>query len=171
MYINIYEQLIIDLKNKWGKNVENYVFRISMQSDLAKVQQLGSSRLGLSKRLWDKLDNYPASVFPKYPVLHEEMIIASHWQDLEDDVLVDNGTLKHKLHIYEEPFFTIYHKNKLLEIGKEDSLGQNNQGTHFFFLEPPLECLDSLWQVKSSITDEKTHHYVEAIPLPSKNIK
>lgn len=124
-----------------------------MESDLERVKKFGSTRLGLSQKLWDKLDNYPKDLFPKYPVLHEDMIIASYWNDLEDDVILENGTLKHKLEIYQKPFFTVYKKEKLLEIGKEESMGQNNQGRHFFFLEKPIYCLDSLWQIKSNLKE------------------
>ncbi len=124
-----------------------------MESDLERVKKFGSTRLGLSQKLWDKLDNYHKDLFPKYPVLHEDMIIASYWNDLEADVILENGTLKHKLEIYQKPFFTVYKKEKLLEIGKEESMGQNNQGRHFFFLEKPIYCLDSLWQIKSNLKE------------------
>lgn len=158
--MNNYQLLIQDLKNKLNKDVDQYLFRISMKSDLERVKQFGSTRIGLSKKIWDKLEEYPKEIFPKYPVLHEDMIIASKWKDLEEDTLLDNGTLKHKLAIYNQPFFTIYKKEKLLEIGKEDSLGQNNQGTHFFFLDSPLNCLDSLWQIH---INEKNEYHVEEL--------
>lgn len=157
--MNYYQLLIQDLKNKFKKEVNQYLFRISMQSDLDRVKKYGSTRIGLSNKVWDKINDYPANVFPKYPVLHEDMIIASYWKDIEEDVLLENGTLKHKLEIYEKPFFTVYKKDKLLKIGKEISLGQNNQGTHFFFLENPLNCLDSLWQIKR----KDSIYYVEEI--------
>ena len=51
----------------------------------------------------------------------------------EEDVKLENGTLKHKLEIYEEPFLPFTKKDNLLEIGKGESMGQNNQGRHFFF--------------------------------------
>lgn len=148
--MNIYKQLIDDLKRKFNKDVGQYLFRISMISDLERVKQFGSTRVGISNMLWNKLDEYPKEIFPTYPVYHHDMIIASHWIDLENDVLIDNGTLKHKLDIYEKPFFTIYHKSLLKEIGKEDSLGENNQGTHFLFLDKPINALDSLWQINEN---------------------
>jgi hypothetical protein len=152
--MNIYKNLIDDLKNKFSKDVNQYLFRISMASDLERVKTFGSTRVGISDMLWNKLEEYPKELFPKYPVYHHDMIIASYWDDLEKDVLLENGTLKHKLKIYEKPFFTIYRKSLLKEIGKEDSLGQNNQGTHFFFLESPINALDSLWQI-----NEKNKQY------------
>lgn len=158
--MNKYKLLIDDLHYKFNKDTNKYLFRISMQSDLERVKRFGSTRIGLSKKIWDKLDQYPNTIFPKYPVLHEDMIIASKWEDLESDVLIDSGTLKHKLEIYNQPFFTIYKSEKLLEIGKEDSLGTNNQGTHFFFLDSPLNCLDSLWQIHAN---EKNEYYVEEL--------
>lgn len=158
--MNKYQLLIQDLKTKFSKNVNHYLFRISMSSDLERVKQFGSTRIGLSKKVWDKLEQYPSHIFPKYPVLHEDMVIASKWEDLESDVLVDNGTLKHKLQIYNQPFFTVYKKENLLEIGKEDSLGSQNQGTHFFFLDNPINCLDSLWQI---CVNEKNEYYVEEL--------
>lgn len=148
--MNIYKNLIDDLKRKFGKDVNDYLFRISMTSDLQRVKQFGSTRVGLSDMLWTKLNEYPKEVFPKYPVYHHDMIIASYWDDLEKDVLVENGTLKHKLKIYEKPFFTVYRKSLLKEIGKEDSLGENNQGTHFLFLDTPINALDSLWQINEN---------------------
>jgi hypothetical protein len=148
--MNIYKNLIDDLKHKFNKDVNDYLFRISMSSDLVRVKEFGSTRVGISNMLWNKLDQYPKEIFPKYPVYHHDMIIASYWEDLEKDVLVENGTLKHKLKIYEKPFFTVYHKSLLKEIGKEDSLGENNQGTHFFFLDTPINALDSLWQIKEN---------------------
>lgn len=151
--MNQYQLLISNFKKSFNKDLNNYLFRISMESDLERVKKFGSTRLGLSQKLWDKLDNYPKDLFPKYPVLHEDMIIASYWNDLEDDVILENGTLKHKLEIYQKPFFTVYKKEKLLEIGKEESMGQNNQGRHFFFLEKPIYCLDSLWQIKSNLKE------------------
>lgn len=157
--MNQYQKLIEDLKTQFKKDVNQHLFRISMQSDLERVKKFGSTRIGLSQKIWNKINDYPAELFPKYPVLHEEMIIASYWQDIEEDVVLENGTLKHKLNIYEKPFFTIYKKDKLLEIGKETSLGQNNQGTHFFFLKNPIECLDSLWQIQS----KENTYYVEEI--------
>ena len=148
--MSIYKQLIDDLKLKFGKDVNEYLFRISMESDLERVKQFGSTRVGLSDMLWNKLEEYPKEIFPKYPVYHHYMIIASYWDDLEKDVLVENGTLKHKLKIYEKPFFTIYKKSLLKEIGKEESLGENNQGTHFYFLDKPINALDSLWQINEN---------------------
>jgi hypothetical protein len=148
--MSIYKQLIDDLKLKFGKDVNEYLFRISMTSDLERVKKFGSTRVGLSDMLWNKLDEYPKEIFPKYPVYHHDMIIASYWDDLEKDVLVENGTLKHKLKIYEKPFFTVYKKSLLKEIGKEESLGENNQGTHFYFLDKPINALDSLWQINEN---------------------
>ena len=153
--MNQYQFLINNLKDKFKKDTDNYLFRISMKSDLERVKKFGSTRLGLSPKIWDKINNYPKELFPKYPVLHEDMIIASYWIDLEEDVKLENGTLKHKLEIYEEPFFTIYKKDNLLEIGKEESMGQNNQGRHFFFKESPINCLDSLWQIKNNLEVEE----------------
>lgn len=145
--MNNYQLLIEDLKKKFNKNVDNYLFRISMASDLERVKQFGSTRVGISNMLWNKINDYPKEIFPQYPVYHHDMIIASYWLDLEKDVILENGTLKHKLQIYEQPFFTIYKKSLLKEIGKEQSLGENNQGTHFFFLDTPMNALDSLWQI------------------------
>lgn len=161
--MNIYQDLIKNLKEKINLNIEDYLFRISMQTDLERVKKFGSTRVGLSSKLWDRLDNYPKEIFPKYPVLHEDMIIASHWSDIESDALLDNGTLKHKLNIYESPFFTIYKKSKLLEIGKEEAWGENNQGTHFFFLDNPINCLHSLWQIKEIAKEKNKQYYVEEI--------
>jgi hypothetical protein len=157
--MNIYQELIQDLNKKFNKNVDDFLFRISMNSDLDRVQKYGSTRIGLSSKIWNKSENYSRDLFPKYPVLHQDMIIASYWKDLEDDVLLENGTLKDKLRIYDKPFFTIYIKSKLLEIGKEDSLGHNNQGTHFFFLDKPINCLDSLWQINKN----NNNYYVEEL--------
>lgn len=158
--MNKYQLLIENLQDKFNKDVYQYLFRISMNSDLERVKKFGSTRIGLSNKTWDKIENYPAHIFPKYPVLHEDMIIASKWEDLQSDVVLENGTLKHKLEIYNQPFFTVYKKEKLLEIGKEESLGTNNQGTHFFFLDNPLNCLDSLWQIH---LNEKNEYYVEEL--------
>jgi hypothetical protein len=146
--MNIYYNLVKDLEIKFNKDPNQYLFRISMEQDLDRVKKFGSTRIGISNKLWDKLDFYPKSLFPKYPVLHEEIVIASYWNDLLKDSLIENGTLKHKLSIYEKPFFTVYKKEDLLYIDKEDSLGENNQGTHFYFLKNPKDCLDSLWQIK-----------------------
>lgn len=161
--MNLYQNLIENFKLNFKENLDNYLFRISMQSDLKRVQEFGSTRIGLSNKVWDRLDKYPKDLFPKYPVLHEDMIIASHWKDIESDVLLDNGTLKHKLKIYENPFFTVYQKDKLLEIGKEESWGENNQGTHFFFLDKPIHCLHSLWQIKEINNQENKQYYIEEI--------
>ena len=151
--MNQYQLLIKNFKKEFKKNTDEFLFRISMDTDLERVKKLGSTRLGLSPKLWDKIDNYPKELFPKYPVLHEDMIIASYWNDLEEDATLDNGTLKHKLEIYNAPFFTVYKKEKLLEIGKESSMGQNNQGRHFLFLDNPINCLESLWQIKPNLKE------------------
>lgn len=153
--MNIYNNLIKDLKCKLkleNKNVENFIFRISANSDLERVKNLGSSRLGISKNLWslqNKLDNTTLVKLKKLPIYHHDIIIASYWEDLENDSLLENGTLKHKLEIYEYPFFTIYEKNKLYKLLKEDNVSENNQGTHFYFLTEPLKSLDSLWQIEN----------------------
>lgn len=157
--MNKYKNLIDDLNNKLGLDVENYLFRISMMNDLERVKLYGSSRVGISNNLWDKIKQYPKELFPKYPVYHHDMIIASHWEDLEKDVLIENGTLKHKLKIYDKPFFTVYKKDLLKEIGQEDSKGENNQGTHFYFLDDPKNVLHSLWQIK----EKNKQYYVEEI--------
>ena len=96
------------------------------------------------------MDDYLSEDLPKYPLYHDEMIIASPWEDLIEDAKLKNGTLKHKLEIYKEPFFTVYKKEKLLKIGNENKHGENNQGTHFYFLDNPLNCLDSLWQINGN---------------------
>ncbi len=147
---NPYQLLLENLQQSFSYDVHHYIFRISMQSDLDRVKKFGSSRIGLSNKLWDKLNSYSKDKLPKYPILHEEIVIGSYWNDLLEDSILENGTLKHKLEIYSNPFFTIYKKNNLLEIGKENSLGENNQGRHFFFIKPPLESLDSLWQIKKN---------------------
>lgn len=139
--------LVLELKLKLNKEVDDYLFRISAHSDLARVKRFGSSRIGLSDKLWDKIDGYPKGSLPKYPIRHDEMIIASYWADMERDSYLINGTLKHKLSIYDAPFFTVYRKDGLLEVAKEISLGENNHGTHFFFLKNPKDCLDSLWAI------------------------
>lgn len=153
--MNQLELLIKNFQTSFAKDINNYLFRISMESDLDRVKKFGSTRIGLSEKLWDKLDSYPKEQLPKYPILHQEIIIASYWQDLIEDAQLLDGTLAHKLKIYSNPFFTVYSKEKLLEIGKEDSLGKNNQGRHFFFLSNPINCLDSLWQIEPNQTEVK----------------
>ena len=54
-------------------------------------------------------------------------------------------------------------KEKLLEIGKEEAWGENNQGTHFFFLDNPINCLHSLWQIKEIANQTNKQYYVEEI--------
>lgn len=53
--MNKYKNLIDDLNNKLGLDVENYLFRISMMNDLERVKLYGSSRVGISNNLWDKI--------------------------------------------------------------------------------------------------------------------
>lgn len=157
--MNIYQHLIENLKNQFKKDTNEYLFRISMQSDLERVKLNGSTRVGLSDKLWDKLDLVDKNKLPYFPILHQDMIIASEWIDLEEDVLLENGTLKHKLKIYEKPFFTIYKKEFLLEIMKESAEDQANQGRHYLFKEKPLNCLDSLWQIE----EQNDQYYVREI--------
>lgn len=163
---NPYQALIDHLKEKLGKeglSLDDLTYRISMQSDLERVKRFGSSRVGLSDKLWDKLDEYhykQGNHFHGELIRHDEVVIASQWQDLVDDVLLENGTLKHKLKIYEKPFFTVYYRQSLLELAKEESRGENNQGRHYFFLDEPKKALHSLWQIHQ--TQDNTY-FVEKI--------
>src|SRR5579871_72338 len=122
---NPYALLIQQLKDELEKiniKTDQLLFRISMQADLKRVQEFGSSRLGLSRKIWDKLEEYKNKniTLPKPIIYHEEMIIASVWQDKKENVLLDNRTFKYKLKIYEKPFFTLYKKEKLQEVAKEE---------------------------------------------------
>ena len=44
--------LIKNLKEKINLNIEDYLFRISMQTDLERVKKFGSTRVGLSSKLF-----------------------------------------------------------------------------------------------------------------------
>lgn len=151
--MNKNQVLINKFKNKFNKNVNEYIFRISMIEDLDRVIKYGSTRIGISNKLWDKLENYDKERLPKFPILHSEIIIASTWEDIKEDAKLFEGTLNHKLQIYNRPFFTVYKKNKMLEIGKEEQCDEKNQGRHYFFLDNPLICLDSLWQINEDKDD------------------
>ena len=147
--INRRRETLVQLLHLWRGDPEAHVFRISMGADLDRVQKFGSSRMGWSDMAWKE-----QSVFPNYtpmttviPPRHDQFIIASPWADLWEDADLDDGTMAHKFQIYKDPFFTIYRKEGLREVGKEPSPGLQNQGTHFEFLRPPLDVLDSVWCV------------------------
>lgn len=176
LILNPYQALINNLKERIiqsGTKLEDVTYRISMQADLERVKLFGSSRVGLSDKLWDKLDEYNFknnAGFAHELIRHDEVVIASLWEDLESDVLLENGTLKHKLNIYEKPFFTLYHRHSLLELGHENSHGENNQGRHYFFLDEPKKALHSLWQIhqkndtdNTDINTKTTPYFVEKI--------
>lgn len=122
-------------------DINQFVYRISDQKDLERVRKYGSSRAGISNKIWDKIDIFPQET----KILHQDVIIASEWEDLIDDIKLPQSTLGHKLEIYDRPFFAIYFKNKLKEIGHET--GINNQGRHYLFLDKKLKTLHSLWQI------------------------
>ena len=128
-----------------------------MGSDFERVKTYGSSRIGLSDKPWDRLSMYREGEPPVYPVRHDQMIIASFWDDLVADAALVFGTLDHKLSIYERPFFTAYHQGGLEYIGKEDGLDERNQGTHFFFRWPPLCALAALWTIEQDLTVRMTY--------------
>lgn len=138
-------------------DVHQYYFRISMGSDFERVKTYGSSRIGLSDKPWDRLSMYREGELPVYPVRHDQMIIASFWDDLVADAALTFGTLDHKLTIYERPFFTAYHQDGLEYIGKEDGLDERNQGTHFFFRWPADRALAVLWTIEQDFTVRMTY--------------
>lgn len=151
--MNPYLNLLNDLKSKLDCDLNTLVYRISMSADLARVQQYGSSRCGLSDKVWDKIDLFIPEQLPYYPIKHEDVVIASELQDLEEDVLQEHGTLKHKIEIYHQPFFTLYHRSAFKQLYKEDIKNLQNQGVHWLFLDnDKKKAIHSLWQITPQFT-------------------
>ena len=156
------QKILESLLASWGieeKVATDYVFRISDIKDFERVQTYGSSRCGLSDKVWAEKGSFPDYVPSKMPAKHDQFIIASSWNDIMDDAKYDDGTLAHKLKIYEKPFFTVYKKECLREVGKEAGVSQFNQGTHFEFLTSPKEALDSLWPIADLKEVKATRYY------------
>lgn len=136
------QNVFLSLNNYLEKNNLNsndYIFRVSMFSDYQKVVDFGSSRLNISKKIWYKNDLI--KILNKDIILHEDVIIASYYDDLKNDSILKNGTLEHKLKIYNNPFFSLYFKNSLLYLDEEDGFGEQNKGCNFYFLKNPKQAL------------------------------
>ncbi len=149
MVINLIDSLEEYIEKK-SLLKDDYVYRVSMIQDYERVKKFGSSRIGISEKLWNRnqqlLEDYSdihdeIKKYKGFPLKHEDVIIGSFWNDLREDAYLDNSTLKHKMMIYQEPFITIYQKAKLLYLFPETGMEQNNQGKNFLFKDTAINCL------------------------------
>ncbi len=149
--VKLIDYLKIYLENS-SLNINDYVYRISMIQDHERVFKYGSTRIGISDKQWNRNDELSHDLvllenvqkYKSFPLKHEDVIIASFWVDLLDDCQLENSTLKHKLQIYNHPFFTLYKKEKLLFLFPEHGVAENNQGKNFLFLDSPLNALKEI---------------------------
>lgn len=117
-----------------GWSPEEVAVRISMGSELERVLRYGTTRAGKSDMVWDKLPLFSPEELPRWPIKHEDVVIASTVSDLVADSRLERGTLEDKLRMYAEPFATFYDRRMLTELLKENpGADSKNQGRHWLF--------------------------------------
>lgn len=117
-----------------GLDPRRALVRVSQGADLPRVLAFGTSRAARSSMVWDKWGVLAQDQRPSAPILHEDVIIASRFVDVERDARCENGTLRHKLSIYAHPFFTLYRDDCFKELLREgDPQNPQNHGRHFLF--------------------------------------
>lgn len=132
------EELAIAIKQyalTSGFDLDKTVIRISAGEEQERVIKYGSSRVGKSDKIWDKIEQIEKENLPRYPLRHDEIIIASTFEDFMNDSVLENGTFAHKLKIYKNPFISFYNKDYLIKLLNENEINKDskNQGIHWLF--------------------------------------
>jgi len=117
-----------------GWEPDNTLVRISAGSEQERVLLYGTSRAAKSDMLWDKLSLFKPEDLPRYPLRHDDVVIASRLEDIMEDAKLPDGTLAHKLEIYEKPFITFYDRSAFSELMSENTINDSrNRGRHWLF--------------------------------------
>lgn len=142
--MNKYSKLVDKIDGLMSMYVRDhdYVVRISDGEDLFKILKHGTDRAELSDKLWEPLT--PVSF--EINVKHEDVIIASTYEDLVLDAQLDAGTLKHKLDIIKYPLVVCYRRSCLDILYEEPKTDTQNQGIHFTFNTEKTEALIAVFK-------------------------
>lgn len=146
--MNLAENILNEYFKVTPKSVGDFVYRISPQESLELILKYGSSRRGLSDKYWDRAADFPAIELKYGKLQHQDIIIASNYEDLIEDAKLKEGTFMHKLDIYKNPVICAYLKKDLVELCAETKNGPQNTGINWLFLKDPKEVLFSIWQVQ-----------------------
>ena len=146
MVMTKYQKLLLKLDGilKTYVRDRDYVIRISDGEDFFKIMATGTDRADISPKPWEPLSatNIGAGI------KHEDVIIASSYEDLVDDTGIENGTLKHKLETIKYPLVVCYRRSALDLFYAGPKWDLQNYGAHYLFKHEKLSALILVFSAK-----------------------
>lgn len=143
----LYRELLKQANSLSSDRTKTLIIRISDGVDLTKLLKYGTDRANISGMPWKELPRLPHN--PYGIIRHEDVIIASTFDDLERDVQLMEGTFKHKLDTITDPLIVAYWKKDFRELLSENAeTNPQNHGRHFLFrILPKRAALAGVWLV------------------------